>query len=118
MIDLRNTTVLVVLVTIFATAGIAQAGTATHKIKVAELGTWTGEVAHNAANGMGRFDYSNGDIYKGTCKNNKRHGTGKYLYKGTSNIFDGKWKDDMRDGIGQLYDPNQKLFVEAQWKAN
>ena len=43
-----------------------------------------------------------GERYKGSWKNNKRHGKGIFFYK-NGNRYEGEWKDDKRDGLGTLY---------------
>ena len=43
-----------------------------------------------------------GERYKGSWKNNKRHGKGVFFYK-SGNRYEGEWKDDKRHGLGTLY---------------
>ena len=42
----------------------------------------------------------NGDIFKGTFKNNQRH-NGTYYYK-NGDFYEGYWNNDVKDGYGKL----------------
>ena len=44
------------------------------------------------------MNYANGDKYVGEFKNSKFHGKGIYTEK--DGIYDGNWKDNLRDGQG------------------
>ena len=44
-------------------------------------------------NGYGKFDYNNGDIYKGEWVNDKKNGKGVYIKK-NGNKFSGIWKNN------------------------
>jgi len=51
----------------------------------------------------------NGDIYKGSFKDNKRHGPGLCQFS-TGAIYKGEWKDDKPHGNGLLFSGNNELI--------
>lgn len=58
-------------------------------------------------NGPATMFYSNGDIYKGYWKNDKRDGEGVMIWNDGSR-YDGYWKDDMMHGCGKIISPKGK----------
>lgn len=48
----------------------------------------------------GQLTLFNGDIFKGTFKNNERH-NGIYYYK-NGDCYEGYWNNDVKDGYGKL----------------
>ncbi|XP_030623967.1 MORN repeat-containing protein 3 [Chanos chanos] len=46
--------------------------------------------------------FANGDKYTGEWLDNKRHGKGTQVWKKAGAIYDGGWKNGMRDGFGTL----------------
>lgn len=48
--------------------------------------------------GKGVFKFRDGSVYDGEYKNNKKHGSGKYIRDGK--IFEGKWENGVRQGEG------------------
>ncbi len=60
---------------------------------------------HNsgALEGYGSFYYSNGEIYKGWWKQNKKHGKG-ILYKENQILLNGCWKEDVFQNNGECSD--------------
>ena len=45
-----------------------------------ELYRYDGEWRDDCRNGQGRETFENGDFYEGGWKNNKKHGTGVFVY--------------------------------------
>uniref|UniRef100_A0AAY4DFZ9 MORN repeat-containing protein 3 n=1 Tax=Denticeps clupeoides TaxID=299321 RepID=A0AAY4DFZ9_9TELE len=76
---------------------------------------------------------ANGDFYKGTWMNNKRHGVGVQFWKkygleyagdwqndkrhgvGTLNKYMGEWKNDLKDGKGKYYNSTISHY-DGQWQ--
>ena len=55
----------------------------------------------NIREGLGIFQYKNGDVYVGEFKNNKIDGYGIYRWKNNS-VYDGMFKEDQRHGKGVI----------------
>jgi hypothetical protein len=56
-----------------------------------------------------------GGTYEGQVKHGKRHGRGKFYYKG-GGFYDGEWKNGVMEGYGRLFYPNGSLAYEGEWK--
>ena len=50
--------------------------------------------------GFGEYYAINGNIYKGSFRNDFRSGQGKYKYFSTGEEYDGNWEKDMKSGFG------------------
>lgn len=50
----------------------------------------------------GTFYYKDGSLYKGTFKNELKHGTGKYMFKDGS-YYEGAFKNDKFNGQGKMF---------------
>jgi hypothetical protein len=99
---------------------------------------YLGEVNNNKANGGGIGIWNTGSIYKGEWQNNQRHGKGlfewadghKYDGEFVNDIREGEgtyfwssgekyvgaWKDGKRNGFGKLYDKDNNLKYEGEWR--
>lgn len=97
-----------------------------------------GEIKNNQANGGGVGIWNTGSIYKGEWENNQRHGKGlfewtdghKYDGEFVNDIREGEgtyfwssgekyvgtWKDGKRNGYGKLYDKDNNLKYEGEWR--
>ncbi len=97
-----------------------------------------GEIKNGKANGEGVGVYATGSVYDGDWKNNQKHGKGTYTWdegevydgqfvedrregKGTyywtnGDRYTGSWKDDRRNGIGILYNNDNEVVLEGNWK--
>jgi hypothetical protein len=85
------------------------------------------------------YHYVNGNIYRGTWLNDKKHGQGVYIYAETNEKYEGEWLNGARHGrgtftyIGGVYEGgfvnNNKegwgkfsyfsgAYLEGQWKAD
>ena len=51
----------------------------------------------------------NGDVYRGTFKNDQRSGTGYCRFKSGA-LFKGEWKDDKPHGNGTLYSGKNEII--------
>ena len=60
------------------------------------------------------INYENGDIYRGTTYNGKKHGHGEYIWA-TGEIYEGEWKNDLRNGNGKNIWPSGEIY-EGEWK--
>ncbi|CAI2378234.1 unnamed protein product [Moneuplotes crassus] len=54
--------------------------------------------------------YTNGEVYEGRWRENKRSGKGKHIYSDYS-IYDGNWLDDERHGNGKMTLPNNSFII-------
>lgn len=97
-----------------------------------------GEVENGKAHGEGVGIYGTGSVYDGEWKNNKKHGGGTYQWKdgeryegqfaedkrdgkGTyywtnGDRYVGSWDNDRRNGIGVLYNSENEVVLEGDWK--
>ena len=57
--------------------------------------------ATNKFEGQGIFVWSNdGSIYEGYYRNGMRNGRGRYIYY-NGDVYEGAWRDDKRHGTGK-----------------
>ena len=68
------------------------------------------------ASGIGSLVYSNGDIYEGSWDQDQRHGFGKFVsfHSGSAVIYEGNWKDGIKEGRGKMTFANGDSF-EGKW---
>lgn len=59
-------------------------------------GNWTAGLM----DGEGKLLYDNGNSFEGEFKNNKRHGTGTFIWAATGASYKGGWKDGVMHGKG------------------
>ena len=64
----------------------------------------------NCLTGKGVYKFSNGDIYDGDWKNDIRDGQGTQIYV-NGDIYTGKWKDDMKNGQGTFTYINGDIYT-------
>ena len=64
--------------------------------------TYHGEYKSNLLNGFGEAFYSNGAYYIGEWSKGRREGFGIYMYKQYGISYQGTWKNDLFNGVGQL----------------
>ncbi|MDX2444451.1 MAG: hypothetical protein QNK30_11695, partial [Bacteroidales bacterium] len=57
---------------------------------------YTGEFKKGWPDGMGHYEWNNGDSYKGEWKKGERHGLGKFTFTISAKeiVLDGKWVND------------------------
>jgi len=65
-------------------------------------------------NGQGTYTWSNGDMYVGKWKNEKRNGKGTYTWSDGSKYV-GEWKNNKRNGQGKKTLPDGGKYV-GEWK--
>ncbi len=44
--------------------------------------------------GIGKIKYSDGKVYEGSFKNDKKDGEGEMVWPGNIKSYDGEWKED------------------------
>eukprot|EP00357_Protocruzia_adherens_P014798 CAMPEP_0114972120 /NCGR_PEP_ID=MMETSP0216-20121206/221_1 /TAXON_ID=223996 /ORGANISM="Protocruzia adherens, Strain Boccale" /LENGTH=75 /DNA_ID=CAMNT_0002332463 /DNA_START=979 /DNA_END=1203 /DNA_ORIENTATION=- len=64
--------------------------------------------SNNQKNGEGVFRYASGDQYRGTFRNDLRHGSGDFTSGG---YYEGEWKDDRYHNVGTLCYPNGDVYT-------
>jgi hypothetical protein len=75
-----------------------------------------GQWKDDQKNGFANVKFSNGDIYDGDYKNNKRQGQGTYFFWVDGSKYIGAWENDMKNGQGILYDKNGKILKSGMWQ--
>ncbi len=75
-------------------------------------------ISGNCIDGIGQFNYINGDTYKGSWKMGKPHGEGTFFYKSEGITYVGEIAMDKFEGFGKLYLPDGRLLYEGQFKNN
>jgi len=70
----------------------------------------------NCINGQGRYLYKDGQVYKGSWLNGKKHGQGHFIYKDKS-TYRGEWKAELRHGNGVYTWTNGQTY-EGQFVNN
>lgn len=76
------------------------------------IGNWNEGQIYNE----GRLAMKNGDTYEGEFEGNGiRHGFGEYIWYSAGLCYRGEWKDDLREGIGELVCKDGEAY-EGSWK--
>ena len=70
----------------------------------------------NKSNCFAVFSYSNGEIYVGEFKNNKRHGQGTFSFN-DGRQYVGRWKNNKFNGQGMETNPNGDKYI-GEFKNN
>jgi hypothetical protein len=69
-----------------------------------------------------KFVYQDGDMYEGEMNSdNKKEGWGVYYYTnnaGDRERYEGYWKNDMKEGMGTIFDNFNRVMYEGKWKDN
>ena len=63
------------------------------------------------------YDYDD-NLYKGPMILGKKEGIGKYDYKTLKMIYNGNFKNDLREGNGTLTSYDEKFYYEGGWANN
>ena len=85
------------------------------------VGIWStgsmykGEWKENLRNGQGKYQWADDDVYEGTYVNDIREGEGVYHWA-SGEHYDGEWSGDKRNGFGKLFDKDNNLTYEGQWR--
>ena len=79
-------------------------------------GKYVGEIALGLPNGLGTYDFSNGDKYEGEWRSGRRHGNGTYSYQDGSKYVGG-WKYNNNHGRGTFTSADGSKFV-GEFKEN
>jgi serine/threonine protein kinase len=74
------------------------------------VGNWAG-----GKKTSGTLYYANGTLYKGSFKNNLKHGYGKFMYEDGS-YYEGDFKNDGFEGQGKLYNADGELSKSGTFK--
>lgn len=70
--------------------------------KIAEDGTTTPDKSSKDYTGKAQVQYPNGDMYDGMFKDGVREGDGTMTYGESGNKYIGQWKNNLKDGIGKM----------------
>jgi hypothetical protein len=85
------------------------------------VGIWStgsiykGEWKENLRHGQGKYQWADGDVYEGSYVNDMREGEGVYHWT-SGEHYDGEWSGDKRNGYGKLFDKDNNLTYEGQWR--
>ncbi len=63
------------------------------------------------------YDFDD-NFYKGSMVLGKKEGNGQYDYKTLKMIYNGNFKNDLREGTGNLTSYDEKFYYEGEWVAN
>ena len=63
------------------------------------------------------YDFDD-NLYKGPMILGKKEGVGKYDYKTLKMIYNGNFKNDLREGNGTLTSYDEKFYYEGEWLNN
>ena len=70
--------------------------------------------------GLGTYQYANGDLYIGESNNYRLNGKGIFYFnsgKWKGSRYEGDWKDNIMTGQGTFYFANGDRY-EGEWKNN
>ena len=62
-------------------------------------------------------EFRNGEMYDGNWVNNHKEGEGKLFVEGHLH-YKGMWKNDVANGHGCLYNDEDNIICEGEWKDN
>ena len=79
-------------------------------------GKYVGEIALRLPNGLGTYDYSNGDRYEGEWRGGRKRGNGTYSYQ-DGKKYEGEWKYNKNHGRGTFTSADGSKFV-GEFKEN
>lgn len=85
-------------------------GTMTHTNKLKQFKQYSGNWVDNKINGNGIMIYFSGNIYEGTFKDGMRDGYGKYTNVIDEYDFEGYWKDDIMTDFGTFKYYNGNIY--------
>ncbi len=69
------------------------------------------------ADGTSTVTYADGSRYTGTLLGEKRHGTGTLILNGGKGTYTGQWKNDLKDGYGEIIFPSGASY-RGEWEAD
>ena len=70
--------------------------------KIDENGQTTQDKSSENYTGRAQVQYPNGDVYDGYFKNGLRDGQGTMTYPEAGTKYEGEWKNNLKDGIGKM----------------
>ena len=76
---------------------------------------YEGEMVAGQMSGIGKYQWANLDVYRGTFLQNKRHGKGRHKYAVKGCVFEGSYVDDLRSGYGVYTYKNGDRY-EGSWE--
>ncbi|MGY5847580.1 hypothetical protein ACW6QP_09175 [Salegentibacter sp. HM20] len=88
-------------------------GVGVHKTGNIYFGEWKDNTKH----GRGVYSWVEGERYEGEFENDKREGEGTYYWP-NGDRYVGSWQNDKRNGYGKLYDKDDNIMLEGEWKDN
>jgi hypothetical protein len=71
---------------------------------------------HDTKNGTGKLLEKNGTYYDGDWVKDKKHGSGEYYCSKTNLIFDGTFKNNLKDGTMAIRSKNESTSLISTWK--
>lgn len=66
-----------------------------------------------AKDGVATATYANGDVFRGTYQDGKRHGKGTYTFSNKA-VYEGDYTNNKKEGLGKLSTPDGGLY-EGLW---
>ena len=79
-------------------------------------GKYVGEIALGLPNGLGTYDFSNGDRYEGEWRSGRRTGQGTYTWS-DGRKYVGEWKNNINHGTATFTSVDGRKFV-GEFKEN
>lgn len=76
---------------------------------------YEGEWKCNKKHGHGTFTFANGDQYIGEFHNNKMQGEGVFTYASSSEVYMGEWKEGFKEGFGTQRYLDGRVY-SGQWR--
>ena len=76
------------------------------------IGNW-GEISKIL--GKGKFEWTDGSIYEGEYKMDKKNGFGIFKWP-DGRIYKGNWKEGKQDGDGEFFSPKIKKWKKGKWE--
>ena len=84
------------------------------EIKFPDGTIYVGEIKDNQITGTGKYYFPTGTIYSGELLNGLRHGFGKFESPNEEIIYEGNWKDGLKNGQGIM--KKKGSIYEGNWK--
>ena len=84
------------------------------EIKFPDGTIYVGQIKNNEITGEGKYFFPSGTTYSGELLNGLRHGYGKFESKKDDIIYEGYWKNGLKNGLGTM--KKKGGTYEGNWK--
>ena len=80
------------------------------------IGQISSEAPYNEQ-GLGRIEFTKGDMYEGESDNGVKNGFGRYIWS-NGDYYQGNWNNGVPDGYGMQVYASDGYIQQGEWKNN